>query len=155
MNKGTKDNSSGKEWREAVYSAVSSTYRQIEGIRGEMRGAKEGGYWAREKLLDYETTMYHVHIGVFRFIAWQKRWFFSLPYRKYIRDEKKRKKERKLSKKRSSFSSIIKMEKAAILQIKFVFLLTKYSLLRTKFGKLLGKLFLLNIYKIVAESWQK
>lgn len=41
--------------------------------------------------------------------------------------KKKRKKERKLSKKRSSFSSIIKMEKAAILQIKFVFLLTKYS----------------------------
>lgn len=61
-----------------------------------MRGAKGGGYWAREKLLDYETTMYHVHIGVFRFIAWQKRWFFPLPYRKYIRDEKKKKERKKI-----------------------------------------------------------
>lgn len=42
-NNGTKDNSSEKKRGEAVYSAVSSTYRQIEGIRGEMRGQEGGG----------------------------------------------------------------------------------------------------------------
>lgn len=88
-----------------------------------MRGSKRGviglgrNCWIRRDN-DVPRSYWSV---VFRFIAWQtKRWFFPLPYRKYVRDEKK---EKRKERKKRSFSPTIKVEKVAILQIKFVFLL--------------------------------
>lgn len=60
-----------------------------------MRGAKGGGYWAREKLLDYETTMYHVHIGVFFALLRDRNGDFSrCPIENiFVTKKKERKKE--------------------------------------------------------------
>lgn len=85
-----------------------------------MRGAKWGRLLGSGEIAGLrDNDVPRSYSLVFRFIAWQtKRWFFPLPYRKYVRDKKKKKKKTIFHK---------QTKNVAILQIKFVFFLKKYS----------------------------